>query len=368
MGSAPPREELRGRLERFRAVLARKRLSGAVITDGMNVRYLSGFTGDDSALLVTASQRLLLTDFRYVEEAQRTAPGWRIVTKPAELMEKSGVHARKLRVRRLGVESNQLSLNGAARLRKAARGIQVRPHPNLVEELRLIKSPWELRLIEAALRIQEQAFLEVCRWLKPGIREREAAAELRYRMVRMGAGDQAFDCMCQWGSHSSLPHGRPSDRKLRAESVILIDWGAQLGGYHADLTRTFFLGTISPRLRRIHEIVAQAQALAIAKIAPGIAFAEVDKAARRHIRRAGFGRYFGHSTGHGLGLRIHEAPRLSSLARGELKPGMVVTVEPGIYLPGVGGVRIEDDVLVTARGHRKLSRLPVGLRWNGGNE
>ena len=368
MASMPSPKELRERLEKFRESLARRRLSGALITDVMNVRYLSGFTGDDSALLVTASRRLLLTDFRFIEEAQLTAPGWRIVTKPAEIMEKAGVRAKKLRLRRLGVESNQLSLNGAARLRKAARGIQVVPQPNLVEELRLYKSPWELRQIEAALRIQEQAFLEVCRWLKPGVREREAAAELRYRMVRMGAGDQAFDCMCQWGSHSSLPHGRPTDRKLDAQSVILIDWGAKFGGYHADLTRTFFLGTIPPRLRRIHEVVAQAQALAIAKIAPGVAFADVDKAARSHIRRAGFGRFFGHSTGHGLGLRIHEAPRLSSVARGELKPGMVVTVEPGIYLPGIGGARIEDDVLVTERGHRKLSRLPVGLRWNGRND
>jgi Xaa-Pro aminopeptidase len=147
--------------------------------------------------------------------------------------------------------------------------------------------------------------------------------------------------------------------------MILVDWGARVSGYHSDLTRTFFAGTISVRLRKVHEVVREAQRAAIAKVAPGVRLAEVDKAARNVIAKAGYGKQFGHSTGHGVGLNIHEAPSLSARAKGKLKPGMVVTVEPGIYLPGVGGVRIEDDVLVTARGHRVLSRLRPGVRWNG---
>ena len=198
--------------------------------------------------------------------------------------------------------------------------------------------------------------------------EREAAARLRYLMVRDGAEDQAFDVMFQIGSHSSLPHGRPTDRKLTRDSIILLDWGAKCAGYHSDLTRTFFLGSIPPQLRKIHQIVLEAQLAAINRIAPGVPMSEVDAAGRDLITKAGYGKAFGHSTGHGLGLDIHEAPALSSRSKSVLSEGMVVTVEPGIYLPGLGGVRIEDDVLVTSRGHRVLSRLKVGLRWDGAGE
>jgi Xaa-Pro aminopeptidase len=209
--------------------------------------------------------------------------------------------------------------------------------------------------------------VQLCRQLREGITEYEAAAYLRYLMVKAGAEDQAFDIMFQIGSHSSLPHGRPTDRKLRGNTNILLDWGAKRAGYHSDLTRTFFLGTIPPQLRKIHHVVLEAQQASIAKIAPGVPMSEVDAAGRNIIAKAGYGKAFGHSTGHGIGLDIHEQPSLSSRSKGVLQPGMVVTVEPGIYLPGVGGVRIEDDVLVTPEGHRVLSKLPKGLRWNGQN-
>ncbi|GMV83402.1 MAG: X-Pro dipeptidase [Planctomycetota bacterium] len=368
MAVVPPAAELRGRVARFREIMAFEKIGGAFVTDPMNVRYLSGFTGDDSALLVTQKRKLLLTDFRFIEEAQQSAKGWQIVLKPPGLMDKAGEWARKLRVRTLGVERHDLSLGDLDALKKAAKGVKISlPRESLIGRLRLIKSGWEIRQIEKALRIQEQAFREVCALLKTGMREREAAAELRYRMVCAGADDQAFDCMFQWGPNSSLPHGRPTDKKLPRRSIVLIDWGARCGGYHADLTRTFFIGKIPPRLRKIHGIVAEAQRRAIAAVGPGVELAAVDRAAREHIRKSGYGKYFGHGTGHGLGLRIHEAPSLNSRAQGMLQPGMVVTVEPGIYLPGVGGVRIEDDVLVTASGHRVLSRMPIGLRWNGSN-
>ncbi|MCW8132004.1 MAG: aminopeptidase P family protein [Planctomycetota bacterium] len=367
MPNAIPADELRARLKRFRAMLDRERLGGALITDFINVRYLSGFAGGDSALFVTPRQRLLLTDFRYVEEAAHQAPGWKVVTKPAALLEKAGVLAKKFRVRKLAVESGHLTLGMAKGLQKFARGVALKPMNQMVEELRIIKSPWEVRQLEAALRIQERCFGEVCRMLRPGIREYEAAAEMRYRLVKGGADDQSFECMFQWGSNASRPHGRPTDRKLQESNIVLIDWGAKFNGYHGDLTRTFFLGTIPARLRKIHEIVAQAQQQAVERIAPGVEFANVDRAARDLIDKAGYKKQFGHSTGHGIGLKIHEAPTLSWRGKGVLKPGMVVTVEPGIYLPGAGGVRIEDDVLVTERGCRKLSRVPIGLRWNGAN-
>ena len=358
----PPPAELKARLARFRERLALKRLSGFLITDPANVRYLSGFSGEDSALLITGNRRLLLTDFRYLEEAKVDVRGWRIVLKPNDLMKKAGVCARRLRVRRLGVEAEHLTLAQAKALRKAAGGVRLAPRAGFAAEQRVCKSAWEVERIRRAVRIQERCFQEVCRGLRPGVSEREVAAELRRRMVRAGAEDQAFECIVKFGAGSSLPHGRAGGRRLRRNDLVLVDWGAKVSGYHSDLTRTFFMGRIGSRMRKVHEIVREAQARAKARVGPGVSYKEVDGAAREYITRAGYGPWFGHSTGHGLGLRIHEAPGLSGRQKGVLKPGMVVTVEPGIYLPGVGGVRIEDDLLVTAGGALELSRLPRGLR------
>lgn len=382
MSIVPPVDELKNRMGRFREALRRRKLAAALITNERNVRYLSGFTGNDSALLITPTRKFLLTDFRYIEEAHNSAKGWKVVIEkskktrdgktqfivPHGLMEKAGHIARKLHLRRLSVEPGDLHLTDMRALRKATRGIKVRPEDGMVGELRLIKSDWEVRQIEAALRIQEAAFVKLCRGLKHGISEREAAAKLRYLMVVAGADDQAFDVMFQIGSNSSLPHGRPTDRRLNGNAIILLDFGAKRAGYHSDLTRTFFLGSIPPRLREIHQVVLAAQAASIARIAPGVEMADVDAAGRNVIAKAGYGKAFGHSTGHGIGLDIHEAPSLSSRAKGTLQAGMVVTVEPGIYVPGLGGVRIEDDVLVTKTGGRVLSRLKKGLRWNGDND
>jgi len=381
MTNVPPPAELKHRVERFRNLLRQRKLAAALISNERNVRYLSGFTGNDSALLITPTKKVLLTDFRYIEEAGHTARGWDVVIEknkqtkkgpkiivPHGLMEKAGHVAKKLHLRRLSVEPGDLTMADIKALRKATRGIKVKPEDAMVNELRLIKSAWEIHQIDNALRIQEASFEQLCKVLENGISEREAAATLRFLMVKNGADDQAFDVMFQIGSNSSLPHGRPTDRRLNGNAVILLDWGAKRGGYHSDLTRTFFLGTIPAQLRKIHGVVMEAQQAAIARIGPGVAMKDVDAAARDVITKAGFGKAFGHSTGHGLGLDIHESPSLSSRSKGNLAVGMVVTVEPGIYLPGVGGVRIEDDVLVTPNGHRVLSRLKKGLRWNGDNE
>jgi len=352
-------------VKRFCELMERQRLSGFLVTDEADVRYLSGFTGGESTLLFTRRHKMLMTDFRYVEEARASAPGWRVVTQPSELMEKAGLLARKLRVRKLGVSGEHLTVQQMKRLRKAARRIVIKPMHGLAGVLRLSKSAWEIRQIEKALRIQEESFRRVCRKLVSGMHEYELAAELRYQMVKAGAEDEAFPVLCQFGPSSSRPHGRPGNRRLRSSSIVLIDWGARFNGYHSDLTRTFFIGSIDKSLREIHEVVAEAQARARTRVAPGVTFAEVDEAARGVIRNAGYAKQFGHATGHGLGLRIHEPPAVSRRGKGVLKPGMVVTIEPGIYVPGKGGVRIEDDVLVTEKGFRVLSRLSRGLRWHG---
>jgi len=368
MNATPPKRELKARLDRFRELMDNRGVPAALTTNDQNVRYLSAFTGDSSALLITTRRKFMLTNFIYKEEAQNTAKGWRSVLKPPDLMEKAVTLAKKLRLRRLAIEPGDLRIADLRALRKhAGRRIRIRPEDSMVGELRLVKSEWEVLQIEKSLRVQEACFLEFCKALRDGITEREAAAELRYRIVKAGADDQAFQCMFQIGSNSSLPHGRPTDRVLRGDAIILVDWGSKLGGYHSDLTRTFFVGRIPPQLRHIHGIVSAAQLSAIERIAPDVAMIDVDKAARDVIATAGFAKAFGHNTGHGLGLNIHEPPSLSPRYKGVLKPGMVVTVEPGIYIPGMGGVRIDDDVLVTEKGHRVLSKLVKGLRWNGDN-
>lgn len=364
----PPQAELNQRLRNFREVMHERKLTAALIVDERNVRYLSGFTGNDSALLLTKHHKFILTDFRYIQEAKETAKGWRVVTEPHGIMEKAGEIARKKRVKILAIEPGAMRLTDMKPLRKAAGRMKFKREHGMVGELRLCKSAWEVERIEAALRIQETCFLEFCAGLHTGMTEREAAAKLRYMLVKAGADDQAFDIMFQIGENSSLPHGRPTHRALNGDAVILLDWGCKLAGYHSDLTRTFFLGKISPQLRQIHQIVLEAQQAVIERIKPGVELPDLDKAAHDVIDKAGFKKNFGHSTGHGIGLNIHEPPSLSVRAKGPLKEGMVVTVEPGIYLPNVGGVRLEDDVLVTKTGGRVLSRLKKGLRWDGSNE
>lgn len=366
--NVPPKAELALRLERFREIIAKRKLDAGLIVDERNVRYLSGFTGNDSGLLITARKQYLLTDFRYIEDAARTARGFKVVIKPHGIMEKAGKCARKCRVKTLGIEPGAMRLTDLPPLRKACKGIKLKRAHGMAGELRLIKSAWEIGKIEEALRIQERCFVEFCKQLEDGISEREAAAKLRYMMVTAGADDQAFDVMFQIGSNASLPHGRPTPRTLSGDAVILLDFGAKVAGYHSDLTRTFFLGKIPDKLRKIHGLVLKAHGSVIEKIAPGVKLSDLDRTAHAVIDKAGFKKNFGHSTGHGIGLNIHEQPSLSVRSKGKLQAGMVVTVEPGVYVRGLGGVRIEDDVLVTEDGHRVLSRLPIGLRWNGDNE
>ncbi|HLX63848.1 MAG TPA: Xaa-Pro peptidase family protein [Planctomycetota bacterium] len=392
--SQPPPSELNQRLRRFREVLRDRKLSAALIVEERNVRYLSGFTGEDSALLVTPHEKFILTDFRFVPEAQESARGWQIVIDPQGIMEKAGEIALKERVETLAIEPGAMRLTDLKPLRKAARGIKLRQEHGMVGELRLCKSAWEVQRIEAALRIQEACFLEFCAGLETreeggrrreevrglysppsslfplpsSLTERDAAARLRYMLVMAGADDQAFDTLFQIGINSSRPHGRPTHRALNGDALVLFDWGARLGGYHSDLTRTFFVGKIPSQLRQIHRVVLDAQQAVVDAMRPGVELAALDKIAHEVVDRAGYKEYFCHSTGHGIGLSIHEPPSLSSHVKGALKDGMVLAIEPGIYMPGRCGIRVEDLVLVTKSGARVLSGLKKGLRWDGSNE
>lgn len=354
------------RLSRIRSRIRRLKLDGLLVTDETNVRYLSGFTGDSSALLVTRSDAVFVTDSRYTEQAEGECAGWRIVTRRKGVIDTVTRQAKKLRIGRLGVEAGGITLESAVRLREALGKIEMVNTTGLVEHLREIKSKAEVDAIEECVRAAEQCIERIKPFLVAGIRERDIAAEMEYFVRGLGFEGMAFPTIVAFGARSSLPHARATNRRMRSGDAVLVDWGvaagAEAGGYVCDLTRVFFHNKIPHRFERIYRTVLEAQGRAIRRIRPGVPAKDVDAAARRHIAKKGFGRRFGHSLGHGIGTQVHEGPTIGPLSSAVLKRGMVFTVEPGVYVPGFGGVRIEDDVLVTAKGVRVLSSAPKGLK------
>ena len=351
------------RLHTLRLRIAAWRVSALLLTNPNDIRYLTGFAGDDSwALILRRPGRShILSDSRFEEEIGRCAPQAVAHIRKGALAEELKKVTRRLRVRRLALQSDYLTV---AQRRKIAGVLGARHLVDVEDGLiqqRAVKTAAEIALIRKALHIQEQAYERTLAWLKPGQTESQIAAYLEYQMRMLGADGPSFPTIVAADANASLPHAVPGPRKLRRGGSLLIDWGARYRGYCSDLTRVIALGRMPPRIGEIYRIVLEAQLAGIAAIAPGRDLVEVDAAARGVIKKAGLGRRFGHGLGHGIGLDIHEQPTLSPKSKGVLEPGQVVTVEPGIYLPGVGGVRIEDDVLVTSTGHQVLSRLPKDL-------
>jgi len=346
----PSRAERRAvaeRCRRLRAALAERGIEALLVTDPAEVRYLSGFAGEDSWLLVGKGRGHVVTDGRFAEEVRRLAPGFGATVRRGSLVEALAGLVRRRRLGVVGYDPARVSVDVLGRLRRAMRGVRLRRAGGLVARLRMRKDPLELAAIRRAVRVAEAGWQALRRRIRLGMTEAALAAELDHQMRLAGAEGTAFPTILAIGANAARPHAKPGRRRLRPGAVLLMDFGARVGGYVCDLTRTMFVGRIPPRARRVYEAVYAAQR------------ADVDAAARKVIREAGFGRYFGHGLGHGLGLEVHEEPRLGPRSRGgRLEPGMVVTIEPGIYLAGRFGVRIEDDVLVTATGCRVLTRLP----------
>jgi len=357
------KSEIRARLARLRDELKSRKLDGVLVSSVAGVRYLSGFTGDSSVALVTRRGQYLITDFRFEEEAAITAPLFKALIHRRGLVGLTDRTARRLRLRRLGFEEHVLT---AADRRGLAGGRRLVPTKLMVDRLRGVKSPAEVAAITEAVRAAEKGFRSARRTIRAGSDERAAAAELRYRLVKVaGAQDQAFETIVAEGPRGSLPHARPTSRPIKRDSVVLIDWGARKSFYHSDLTRVLALGRIPRLFKRLAAVVREAQLAAMERIRAGAPIREVDLAARRVITKAGYGERFGHGTGHGLGLEVHEFPRVAARSGGSLEAGMVFTVEPGIYLPGRFGIRLEDDVLVTGTGCKVLSSLPHDPRLAG---
>lgn len=341
-----------------------KSVDGYLITSRTDQFYLTGFDGEDGAALILPGKVYLLTDGRFQEEARQSAPWAAAVIRQGALSAALTPVMRRHRIRRLGFQPEALTVRQHHAFRQAIRPARLVAMPAMVEELRLIKDDTEVAAIEKAAHVAQTAMLATLKRIRPGMTERAVAAELEHEMLRRGASGPSFPTIVAEGPQAALPHAVPGDRRIRVGSAILIDWGATVGHYRSDLTRMVFIRRIPPRFRRMYEAVLSAQREGIAAVAPGVPCRDVDAKARRRLKQLGMAGQFTHGLGHGLGLEVHEAPRLSSTAPGAeqpLRPGMVVTVEPGVYFPGVGGVRIEDDVLVTAHGCRLLSSLPREL-------
>lgn len=334
-----------------------------LVTDFTNVTYLTGFTGDDSYLLLREEDSVILSDPRYTIQIEEECPGL------SAAIRKPGVSLigllkgllRKTHETRIVVEAASMSLHLRDSILKEIPGLELIPASGLVEELRLIKDKEEIERTRAAVRQAESGFAVIRAALRGCQTEKQIANELEYQMRLFGAKGCAFPSIVAVGARAALPHATLSDREVGSADLLLIDWGASESLYRSDLTRVLVTGRLSPKLEKIYRIVLEAQVSAIDAIRPGMTCEDVDRVARDIIDKAGYGKYFGHGLGHGLGLHVHEGPRLAKGVKTLLQPGMIVTVEPGIYLPDWGGVRIEDDVLVTRDGCEVLTSVSKEL-------
>jgi Xaa-Pro aminopeptidase len=348
------------RLARLREKLHSAGLDALLVTSLPNIRYLTGFTGSNALVVVLQHKIYFLTDQRYRQQSREQVRGATRIISRTSLFEALAEH-RLLRRRRVGFEAEHLSYASHRHLRRAVPGVVLRPVHDLVEELALRKDDSEVALITMAIRVTEQVFQRVLPLLRPGVRELEIAAEISYLHRRLGAEGDAFEPIVASGERGALPHARPTRRKLRKGDLVTLDFGCTVAGYCADLTRTVAIGRASRRAREVYRAVLAAQEEALAAARPGMLARDLDRVARSHLARAGLGRYFSHSLGHGIGLRIHERPRVAPRSPERLEAGSVITIEPGVYLPGELGVRIEDDLVLTGDGGRVLTSVPKEL-------
>ncbi len=340
---------MKRRLEKLREKLKTASIDAVLIENPENRRYLSGFTGTAGMVLVTREKAFLLTDFRYTEQAKGQAPHLQVVQYGAERLKDVAKLLDDLQIETLAFEEEHVTFKQYRELRDKLT-VTLEPVRGWVEELRLIKNRDELETLKKAVRLADEGFSFISRFISPGKIEQEVSLELEFYMRRQGASGPAFDFIVASGYRGALPHGVAGDKKIQPGDLVVMDFGAVYCGYHSDITRTVAVGKSMEKQEEIYRIVLEAQLAAIDIIKPGLAGAEVDEVAREIISNHGYGEYFGHGLGHGVGLAVHEGPRLAPNVDTVLEPGMVVTVEPGIYLPDWGGVRIEDMVLVTSTG------------------
>lgn len=334
-------------------------IDGFLVTDMNNVRYLTGFTGTSGFLLITKTRHVFVTDFRYKEQSDREVGGWDVFIERSARVKTIALLSKKLGIKRLGFETS-VSYDFFNRLSKKV--FVLKPLKDVVEKARAVKDSEELRLIKEAVKRAETAFLGVRPYIKKGIRESKIAIMLAERLKKRGCKRLPFDIIIASGKNSSMPHAKATEKKIEAGDLVVIDWGGEAGGYFSDMTRTLLVkGVDMGKKKEIYNTVLKANKSAVSAVSAGLAVREIDNSARDVIKKAGYGEFFGHGTGHGVGLQIHELPHIARNWKGTIKENMVFTIEPGIYVPGLGGVRIEDMVAVGKRRADLLTKLPREL-------
>lgn len=364
------RKRVRSIIERFEEI----QIDAMLVTDIKNIRYLTNFSGSSGFLLLTGERAVFVTDFRYKTQAEEEVSGFELKIEKEKMHDVISELVKDYGLKTVGFEAESLAFDIYSRIAEKLSGAELKPTRSLIEDLRMIKDDEEISSIKKSIAMAEDAFTCIVEGMKPGVKEKDIAISLEYELRRKGSGPVPFDIIVASGERAALPHASSSDKPLEKGDMVIIDWGAQADGYNSDISRTFIIGSnqfssfsmneaiegFSDK-RKIYEIVLEAQNEAIKEIKPGITFSDLDAVARDFINDAGHGEYFGHSLGHGVGLSVHEAPHISWQGEGVIQKGMVFTIEPGIYIPGLGGVRIEDMVLVKEDRAEVLTHLPRDL-------
>lgn len=343
------------RIKKIQEQLDRYGIDGLLITKKENRQYATGFTGSAGTVLLSATEAVFITDFRYVDQAKTQVQESEIIMHKGNMEQEIANHITRLNIQRLGIEENNMTLQQYSSLKKYT-NIELVQVSELVETIRAIKEESEIETIKIAARIADEAFQHITGFLKPGVSEFDVRDELEFFMRKQGASSSSFNIIVASGVRSSLPHGVATNKMIENGDMVTLDFGALYNGYCSDLTRTIAIGSYSKEFEKIYGIVLEALKRGTEAIRPGESAKTIDDVTRNYITNHGYGEYFGHSTGHGVGLELHEPLRLSKESKSTLQEGMVVTVEPGIYIPSWGGCRIEDDIVITKDGHEVITK------------
>ncbi|WP_430596568.1 M24 family metallopeptidase [Enterococcus sp. DIV0175] len=348
------------RVEKLRKKMQEENLDSFLVTSPYNLRYLTNFTGTTGLAVITLDKAFFITDFRYTEQAANQAQGFGIIKNVGPIFDEVADLVKRENLNALAFEETTVSFLEYSVLEEIINA-ELIPVSGMIEELREVKDEEEIAIIEKACSIADMAYDHILKMIRPGMTEIEVANQVDFYMRSLGATSVSFDTIVASGLRSAMPHGVASDKVIEQGDLITLDFGCYYQGYVSDMTRTFAIGDPGEKLKEIYQIVLDAQLAVLDAAKPGLTGIQLDAVARDYITKYGHGEAFGHSTGHGIGLEIHEGPNVSSRAEKQFVPGNVITDEPGIYLPGIGGVRIEDDLLITKEGNRVLTHSPKEL-------
>jgi len=347
------------RIIKLQARIQKEKLDGLLITDLNNLRYLIGFTGSNGMLLLTKNRSLFFTDFRYQEQSKREVKNATVKIRDRDLLAEFPTEELK-EIKTLGFEADNLSYQNYRRLKKQIKKVRLVPCNNWTLELRAVKDNYEITLIKKAAAITDQVFNQLLNFIKPGIKEKDLACEIDYQ-IRLCGGELSFPTIVASGKNGALPHYQPGLKKIKKGEPIIFDFGARYQGYCSDMTRTLFVGKANKKAKEIYAIVLEAQMQAVQSLQKGKPASFIDGQARNYIIEKGYGKYFGHGLGHGVGLQVHESPALAKTSKAILDCNNIVTIEPGIYLNDWGGIRIEDLVRITEDGYEVLTKSTKDL-------